>query len=221
MIGIPVNRWLSPKTTISISKIVDYLRCDSWTIDINYDNGTIISDQRNTIFKSAHREHMHLLFIDSDMVFDATALETMLFHWDAGDLIGGLCFMRRFPFKPVVFSEDVSETEGVFRGWPYSKIPSYPFKCAGVGCAFLLIKYPTIDKILEKNNVPFRHHVMPNNDILGEDLSFMHVCNEMGLDIICMPNIEVGHISEQVITRRNHIQAMEAIKEQKVSAALP
>ena len=217
MIGIPVNRWLSPKFSISLAKIVDYLRINDWTIDINYDNGSILSSQRNKIMQSAHKNEMHLLFVDSDMVFEADALATLLNYYDYGDMLGGLCFMRRPPFKPVVFSEDLVDEEGVFRGYKFSDIPVYPFSCAGVGCAFLFIKYKIIDKILEQYKWPFNHLEIKTGDVLGEDLSFMHRCNLMNLNIVCVPNVDINHISERIIGRFDHVAAIEKMAENNES----
>ena len=70
MIGVPINRWLSPKTSIALSKALFYFLDRKYTVDINYDNGSVIAQQRNKIFRAAHKEKMDLLFIDSDMVFE-------------------------------------------------------------------------------------------------------------------------------------------------------
>jgi hypothetical protein len=211
MIGIPVNRWLSPKFSISLAKIVNYLIQNGWTVDINYDNGSVLTSQRNKIINAAAKEHMNLLFVDSDMVFEVETLEKVLAASESGDLAGGLCFMRRMPFKPVVFSEDLSNTEGVFRGIKMKDIPVYPFKCQGVGCAFLFISNSAIEKILEKYPWPFNQWELPNGDVLGEDLSFMHRCNLLDLKIICVPNVDIGHITERIITQKDHVAAIELL----------
>jgi hypothetical protein len=210
MIGIPVNRLLSPKFSISLAKITHYLIVSGWTVEINFDNGSVLSSQRNAIIHAAFKSQMSLLFVDSDMIFEADVLESILIESSTNEMniVGGLCFMRRYPFKPVVFSEDLAETEGVFKGMPYGNIPSYPFKCAGVGCSFLYIPYPAIKLILENNKVPFNHHSMPNGDTLGEDLSFMHCCNMIeGIDIICVPGVEIGHMTDRIVTRSDHVAA--------------
>ena len=102
-----------------------------------------------------------------------------------------------------------------------SKIPIYPFECAAVGCAFLYIPLETINIIFEKFEYPFNNYEMANGECLGEDLSLFHRCNSIGLKSVCVPNVEIGHITERIITRKDHIAALEAIEEQKVSAALP
>lgn len=218
MIGIPVNRWLSPQFSRSLNEIVFFLLHRSgFTVDINYDSGSVVSSQRNKIFQAALKEKMDLLFIDSDMVFKTSDLAAVL---DAAekhnaDLTGGLCFMRREPFKPVVFSEDLTETEGTFRGIPMKDIPVYPFVCKGVGCAFLYITLEAIDHIYKHYEKPFNHIEIPNGDVLGEDLSFMHRCNKLNMKIVCVSNVDIGHITERIVRRRDHIEFMKFHKRLK------
>jgi len=206
MLGIPVNRWLSPKFSISLSKAVHHLIVGGYTVDINYNNGSILPDQRNKIIHAAADAKMDLLFMDSDMVFDETVVEAVVSA--QGDLKGGLCFMRRPPFAPCVFDENKVDEECVFTGKKLSDIPNYPFVCAAVGCAFLHIPLRTIDTILEKYPHPFNHFEMNNGDSLGEDLSFFHRCHLLGLTTTCVPDIEIGHITERIVGRRDHIAAL-------------
>ena len=213
MIGIPINRWLSAQFAISLQKITHWLICNGWTVDLNYDNGTVLTMQRNKIIKDAHKDKMDLLFVDSDMVFDERAIEQILPSTATGmiingDLIGGLCFMRRAPFQPAVFGEDKVDEECVFTGIRLAEMPVYPFKVAAVGCAFLYIPFKTIDTILEEYKYPFNHIEMKNGECLGEDLSFFYRCNKLGLTTICCPDTEIGHITERIITRKDNIAAM-------------
>ena len=114
MIGIPVNRWLSSQFAISLQRITHWLIQNQWTVDLNYDNGSVLAMQRNKIMATAHKAEMDLLFVDSDMVFDESAVEAVIST--PGDLVGGLCFMRRLPFPPAVFAEDRVDEECVFTG---------------------------------------------------------------------------------------------------------
>ena len=213
MIGVPVNRWLSPQFNISIQKLTYYLTNSGWTTEINYDNGSVLSTQRNKIMRAAFKAEMNLLFIDSDMVFDAEVFEKVAIASEPGYLTGGICFMRRFPFQPAVFSENLVDSECVFRGMKIKDIPIYPFDCAAVGCAFLYIRYDDIKFIFEKYKYPFNHYEMKNGECLGEDLSFFHRCNKIGLKVTCVPNVEIGHITERIVTRKDHIAALEMINE--------
>jgi len=217
MIGIPVNRNLSPKFTISLQKVIYYLIVNKWTVDVNYNNGTVLSSQRNKLLKEAHKEEMNLMFIDSDMIFTAEDFEKV--YKAAGDdhLTGGLCFMRRPPFQPVCFSEDRVETEYVFVGCKLEDMPFYPFKCAAVGCAFLFVPYKLMDKIYENYDTPFNIIEMENNDTLGEDLSFFHRCNKIGIETICVPNVNVGHLSERIIYKKDHEAILKSAEDRGVN----
>lgn len=211
MLGIPVNRWLSPKFSISLSKAIHYLIVNNYTVDVNYDNGSVLSTQRNKIMRAAQKEKMNLLFIDSDMIFDAEAVESVLSNTSQGDIIGGMCFMRRFPFQPVVFAKDNVQQTYNFSGMALKDIPAYSFLCDGVGCAFLYIPLAVIEEIFDNYEYPFNHIEMDNGEALGEDLSFMHRCNQLALKIVCVPNVDIGHLTERIITRKDHMSALEVI----------
>ena len=210
-IGIPINRNVSPKFTISLQKVIHYLTMNGWATDINYNDGTVLSNQRNKLFKQAYKQEMNLMFIDSDMIFTDEDFEKV--YKAAGDdyLTGGLCFMRRPPFQPVCFSEDRVEAEHAFIGYKIENMPFYPFKCAAVGCAFLFIPYNVMDKIYNNYDKPFNIIEMENGDTLGEDLSFFHRCNKIGIETICVPNVNVGHLTERIICRRDHEAIMSTL----------
>ena len=123
--------------------------------------------------------------------------------------------MRRFPFAPAVFRADQVEEENVFRGMKYKDMPVYPFAVAGVGCAFCYIRYSAIEKILYNYEYPFNNWQMKNGDALGEDLSFMHRCNLLGLKIGCVPDVDVGHITERSVSAKDHLWALEEIERQQ------
>jgi hypothetical protein len=215
MIGIPVNRSLSPKFSISLQKLTHYLIINSWTVDINYNNGSVLSTQRNQILKQALKENMNLLFVDSDMIFDADVFVKVFEQSKEKTLVGGMCFMRRFPFQPAVFSDDLVDDECVFKGMKLKDMPIYPFHCAAVGCAFLYIRHDDIEYILDNYEYPFNHYDMKNGECLGEDLSFFYRCNKLGLKTVCVPSVEIGHLTDRIITRKDHMAALGAINENK------
>jgi len=215
MIGIPVNRNLSPKFTISLQKVIHYLITNKWTVDVNYNNGTILSSQRNKLLKQAYEEEMNIMFIDSDMIFTADDFKKVCEAASDDYLTGGLCFMRRPPFQPVAFAEDRTETEYIFTGCKLENMPFYPFKCAAVGCAFLFIPYKVIDKIYEYYDRPFNIIQMEDGNTLGEDLSFFHRCNIIEIETVCVPNVNVGHLTERIIYRKDHEAILKMTKEEE------
>jgi len=220
MIGIPINRWLSAQFAISLQKVTHWLINHQWTVDLNYDNGSVLTMQRNKIIKDAHKGGMDLLFVDSDMVFDERAVEQILPSDTTGmvaggDLVGGLCFMRRAPFQPAVFAEDRVDEECVFTGIRLADMPIYPFRVAAVGCAFLYMPHKTIDTVMKEYDYPFNHIEMKNGECLGEDLSFFYRCNKIGLKTICCPDTDIGHITERIITRKDNIAAMRVPDEEE------
>lgn len=210
-IGIPINRNVSPKFVISLQKVIHYLVVNGWVADINYNDGTVLSNQRNKLMKEAYKAEMNLMFIDSDMIFTDKDFEKV--YDAAGDdyITGGLCFMRRPPFQPVCFSEDRVDTEHAFVGYKIENMPFYPFKCAAVGCAFTFIPYNVMDKIYKNYERPFNTIELENGDKLGEDLSFFHRCNKVEAEIVCVPDVNIGHLTERIICRKDHEVAMRMI----------
>lgn len=203
MIGIPFSRGMSARFHLSITNLAYTLSRADYHVDINYEEGTLLSTQRNNVSKAALDGGYDLLFIDSDMIF--APIDAMRLLNNDKDIIGGLYCIRRAPYRPLVFKEEIIGAKNVFRGFPDQDIPSEPFLCKGLAAGFLLIRHAALEKIWAiENDRPFNFITLPNGSQLGEDLSFFHRCNELGLMIWCDPRGDIGHITERIIYRHHH-----------------
>jgi hypothetical protein len=222
MIGIPYNTEMDAKFHLSLTNLGHMLSSMGTNVDINYAEGTILSTQRNSLLRAAMERKSNLLMIDADMTFEPSdALAVMN---TPGDITGGLCFGRRFPFKPMVFYENVVETEFAFKGMKFKDIPDRSFEVAGIGTGLIYIKHSIIDKLFNLANQygqPFNHWAMGNGHELGEDLSFCHRCNLYGIPIMCQPNVDIGHITKITITRKSHLEALRVIEKNREEQGLP
>lgn len=191
-IGTPHNRDITPEYVASLARTLI-------AADFDYSipprnpalwEGTIIHSVRNLIFRDCTTDF--LLFIDSDMAWDPEDIGKLVD--ENRDIMGGLVYFRRFPFRPAVYiGED---------GKPPDHIPPGPFKCAYLGGAFLLISRKVIETF---NNLqggiglPFDplHRggpVVAGSQLHMEDLSFCFRAKKLGFEIWCHPGLNLSHI---------------------------
>jgi hypothetical protein len=210
MIGIPYNQGMQAKAVLSVTNLATFLNRLGHAIDINYQEGTLLSSQRNALARTAYNEGYNLLCIDSDMEFQPSDALQIL-EVDA-PVVAGLCYARRHPHKPLVFSEDLTDSDSAFKSYPFGEIPDKPFKCAGIGTGIMHIKHKTLQRLWENENAvgrPFNFWTTKDQDQLGEDLSFCHRCNLLGIDIYCIPTVNIGHLGLSSINRSDHIMAIQ------------
>src|SRR3990172_4474631 len=146
----------------------------------------------------------HLLWIDSDMVFDPDAANRLLDH----DLpiVGGLCHNRRHPYMPILIRK---MTHGEHKG-AYSFMYDYPLGLVDVdatGAAFLLVKRTVFEEIGKQLEGKPGDPGWFTNDNAGEDISFCQRAVSAGFYVVVDTTLEIGHVGEVVVdskfARRN------------------
>lgn len=189
-------------------------------------SGSNISRARNRIVKQfLEMEHQPewLLMVDSDMAWDAKAIEQLLFSADPDKILGGLCFAYSTGGRviPTIFQE--SETMAFAPPEPGYELPAKPtlIQCAGTGGAFLLVHRDALWKIQALNpgtpNAWFREIEVaipnPKHDPadptspelvphwISEDLWFCAQAYEAGLAVFVHTGVHVDHIKEHRLTR--------------------
>lgn len=153
-----------------------------------------------------HPGTTHLMWIDSDMVFDPDHVFRLLLH--DKDMIGGLSTTKSFPpsYNADVLPEAVGKNN---QGWN-TKNGLIPL--AHIGTGFLLIKRNVIDKMVEAYpetkfndhlSTPERNAFMyalwdnginKHGNYVGEDYMFSDRWRAIGGDIWADPAITVDHI---------------------------
>lgn len=125
----------------------------------------------------------HLLFVDSDMVFPASTLKTLLSR--DKDIIGVEYNKRQFPLQTVTaYMPDVEKSE------------TEPFKVGVAGTGVMLIKLDIFDNPkMDKNWFSFGRNAEGKN-VIGEDGWFCNTARDAGYDVWVDPSIKVWHAGE-------------------------
>lgn len=132
----------------------------------------------------------YILFVDTDMKFDATAISKLL---DMNvDIACGHYHQRKFPPTSVVIQLDP----------PLDKLPEKPIKVRAAGTGFMLIKIGVFQRM--KQPWFFFEPELLNDKFeveqkaVGEDVYFCDKARACGFDIWLEPNVHIGHIGEAV-----------------------
>ena len=215
LIGVPHYSDIPPKYVISIMNMALYLVQElGWSVNNMYSEGSIISQQRNKIAKTAAEEkYDYLFFPDADTKFAPQEIKKLL---DVDkEVVGGLYYARRPRHRPIVFKK--------FDGLHYVGMTQYdldqkdegPFSCVAVGTGFMLIKGSLLQEMhdedfIKEHGHPFNFWQLPNGIQMGEDLSFCYRVKEiMGREIWCVPDVFVEHMSNIYVTKETHLATLQ------------
>lgn len=200
MVAVPTREYIDVDSEKSIRK----LEKDSWLnksiqVDVVMEPTTIIHDGRFALAQIAIKnKYDYILWIDSDMVFESTALYDML-EADK-DIVSAVCFMRRAPYEPCIYSKmrmgatlEEDQIEKYF-DYPTDKV----FEVEAFGLAFCLMKVVVLEDILCKTGQPF-FPVRSDHRTLGEDLSFCYNARRCGHKLWATPKPKIGHIGKMLV----------------------
>lgn len=163
-------------------------------VEIKLLKGTLVYDARNQLISYALEQggYDYILWLDSDMTFEPDLLERLMEDIEGRQLVTGLCFGRRPPFKPCIYKSIRVEQEGL--GYmPYvDNYFDYPrdqiFEVEGCGFACVLM---TMDmaEAMSVYGVPF----FPIAG-LGEDLAYCYRAKKLDYKLWCDSRLKIGHI---------------------------
>lgn len=179
--------------------------------------GNLLTMQRNQCVNNMEGDW--LLFIDDDMVWQPSAVRMLVERQretDA-DIIGALCFQRSSPHQPTLYRSNKAGT-----GYTYEEKwePGEVLEVDATGLAFCLITTKALTKILRHEtgdpDIYFpsqaeRKGLRPWNffqwdGAWGEDFAFCRAAKEAGCRILVDTGIEIGHIGDHVIGRREFLR---------------
>jgi GT2 family glycosyltransferase len=127
----------------------------------------------------------YLLFLDSDTLPPADALEKMLSR--GGDIVGGLYFQRFPPFKPLLLRANDKGTYNYVWEWPENSVVEVD--ATGLGC--VLIKTDVFKKI---ERPWFQFGTFPDGRPLSEDYYFCKKARAAGYKILVDTSIHAVHL---------------------------
>ena len=154
---------------------------------------SLVYNARNNLAKQAIDQGFdRVLWLDSDMVFDADLLDRLSEDMNKGlQYVCGLFFTRKNPVRPCIYSymgtrpdekgEEIPAADYYFN---YPKEQVFPVDGSGFGAVMM-----TTDMIKKCGPLPF-FPVMG----FGEDFSFCLRAKEAGVTMWCDSRVKVDHI---------------------------
>ena len=202
LISVPCRDQISVKFVEHLMNLVKPCEC-------MYRFGTsgLVFDARDEACSIAlSGNYSHVLFIDSDMYFEPTALIKALER--KTDVLTGLYFKRKENHEPVLYKaigQRQYRDNGTVKLHGFAEIETdldrdY-FPVEGCGFGFVLVRTEVLKKMHETNVSWFEP--IPG---LGEDLSFCERLKEFNIPIMCDTTITLGHYGEYIFTARDWAQ---------------
>lgn len=160
--------------------------------------GSLIYESRNKLGLAAIKASAdYALWLDSDMVFPANALEKMIRHMENGyDIVTGVYYRRCGSYAPVIFKNVEFDANGRCQFENYDDFPKdkmFQIGAAGFGC--IMMKTDVLIDVFSKFGTAFT----PIGNT-GEDIAFCWRARQLGRKIYADPSIKLGHVGYQVIT---------------------
>ena len=173
-IGLPTNRLIKPKTSLSLLELIDNKHDYHFVISTR---GYNTSENRNYIASQAVKNSDYLFFIDDDMIFPPNTLDKLLAR--KKDIVGGVYMTKYDKQEPVVEYFD-------------DERPKDLFKCKAIGTGMLLIKTDVFKKVPQPW---FKYEWYPNGMVKrSHDWIFCEDARREGYDIWADPTLKIQHI---------------------------
>lgn len=174
-VATPSTGTIKTKTTESLIKL---FKAYPDAVFLSHE-GSILHHMRERLVKKAKElDCTHLLFVDSDMVFEPEALETLIKH--DKDIIGASANRRKLPLESNV---ENPSGEGLTT-------------CDSIGTGFMLIKLSIFDFLPEPW---FFFESNEDGDLVnGEDYWFCQLARKHGFQVWVDLSVKVGHIGDYV-----------------------
>ena len=186
LIAVPTTDYMHADFVKSLVNLTSHLQREGISHHVEIVGGTLVYIARDRLAcKVINEEYTHLLFIDSDMVFDESIVETLAFS--GKDFVCGAFHSRRTPYGKCVHGS-LKPLESV-KDWG-----AEPFRVAGCGMACTMISKEILKEVQEKYKTCFQPEMIDGIKY-GEDLAFCWRANQTGAEIWCDPTARCGHIA--------------------------
>ena len=186
LIAVPCMDYMHVDFVDSLLKLCQHLQREGINYHTEILSGTLVYMARNKLASKATCEgYTHLLFLDSDMVFDESIVETLCFS--GKDFVCGAFQSRRAPYGSCIFSSLK----------PVRRVKEYgmePFQVEGCGMACTMISTEIISEVQSRYGNPFDPDKI-EGITFGEDTAFCWRARQCGFEIWCEPTARCGHIA--------------------------
>ena len=204
MLGLPsIDGKYDIRVTRTVLEQTLYLAKMHYGVGIALMHGTLIHEARNIIVKNtlAH-DFDYLFFIDSDMVFDAYALERLVAH--DKDIVSGLYFHKYVPYKPCMYKKNDKGTCDAITWYPHDSL----IEVDAIGMGICLIKRHVLEtlgtKCFDVLSETADHPV-----INGEDIAFCYRAQKAGFKIHVDTGIQAAHQTVMYVDETYFINSKE------------
>lgn len=186
LIAVPCMDYVHVDFMNSLLNLCQHLQHEGICYKAEIQSGTLIYFARNRLANKAVCENFtHILFLDSDMVFDESIVETMRFM--DKDMVCGAFQSRRQPYGSCIFTS----LNPVRRVKEYGMVP---FQVEGCGMACTMISTEVIKEVQSRYGSPFDPEKIEGINF-GEDTAFCWRARKCGYEIWCDPTVRIGHIA--------------------------
>lgn len=190
LIAIPCMDTVPVDFMKSLLRLTQKLTADGVDYEVAIESGTLVYMARDRLAgKAVNQKFSHVLWLDSDMVFEPEIVEDLQFC--GKDFVTGIAHGRRKPFTSCLFKNiDLNHLEL----WQLKDYPAEAFEVAGCGMACCLISTEVIKQVMINYGTAF-------NPIMqyGEDISFCKRAHDLGFKIYAEPTVRLGHIAHIAI----------------------
>lgn len=167
----------------------------------NERSSLIYSARNNLAAMAVEKEADRILWLDSDMVFPSGTLRHMhkvLDELGKKVILTGVYFRRTPPYSPVLYKKLDFDEKGNAVWEDVTEIPAEPFEVEACGFGCVLAPTAAFVEVSHEYGEMF-------NPIhgTGEDLSFCWRARQLGYKIMCDPRINLGHVTQMMITRKD------------------
>jgi len=184
LIAVPTTDYIHADFVKSLCDLTSELNRKRVSYEVGIQSGTLVYIARNRLANKAVNERFtHVLWLDSDMVFQPQILDDLMFC--EKEMVCGAFVSRRPPYKPCVYSS--------IRKDEIEKVKDFgtkPFRVDGCGFACVLVTTELIQAVQLKFGTAFQP-----TDYYGEDLAFCWRVGQIGREIWCEPTARCGHIA--------------------------
>lgn len=186
LIAIPCMDTVPVHFMKSLLGLTKKLTDDRIDYEVAIESGTLVYMARDRLSgKAVNQKFSHVLWLDSDMVFEPELLEDLQFS--GKDFVTGIAHGRRKPFCSCLFKNiDLNHLEL----WKLEDYPKDTFEIAGCGMACCLMTSDIIKQVMVANGTAF--NPLPQ---YGEDLSFCKRAAALGIKMYAEPTVRLGHIA--------------------------
>ena len=193
LIGIPTMDFVHVEFMKCLCALIQKLRDHGVNFDLEINSGTLVYLARERIaHKAINEEYTHVLWLDSDMIFQPSILDDLMFSGKG--FVTGIYHARRKGYASCIFKcIDINKIER------FDEYPSETFEIAGCGFGCLLVETEILKSVCLNKGTCFT----PLKS-LGEDIAFCQRAREMGFKLYCEPSVVCGHIGHIAIYPEDH-----------------